>query len=379
MGLDAGNSSARTGPEASRPPARPGRPAASNLARAATRAPGLTGRPAPRRGIGAGAPANAGKLGVALKESAAPTDNVCVTIRARTSVPDSVPLSDVFSALSFALDLTEGQPMGHALRTCLVVAWSSASAWGCRCSCAATCTTPRCSRTWAARATRRRCSRSSATTTGRPRARACAWTGRTTSAPRSSPWRTRRPAPRGSSAPRASRGSRAAARASRRALVEMRCDRGAEIVRQLGLGPGAAEAVRALDEHWDGRGHPRGLRGDEIPIVARVLTLAQTLEVFVVRDGVEAGLDLVRCRAGRWFDPLVASACAGARRPARAAGAGSRRASCSTRVVDAEPGDAALLAGPRAMDRDRPGLRRDRGRQVAVHGRALACARPSSR
>jgi HD-GYP domain-containing protein (c-di-GMP phosphodiesterase class II) len=130
----------------------------------------------------------------------------------------------------------------------------------------------------------------------------------------------------------------------------MRCERGADIVRQLGLGPGAADVVRSLDEHWDGRGHPRGLRGDEIPITARVLTLAQTLEVFVVRDGVDAGLDVVRCRAGRWFDPLVASACAGLEGPL-AAWRGLSTRELQRLVIEAEPGDAALLAGPRAVDR----------------------------
>src|SRR5262249_32226410 len=43
-------------------------------------------------------------------------------------------------------------------------------------------------------------------------------------------------------------------------LVQLRCDRGAEIARQLGFGPGVADAVRALDEHWDGHGHPRALK-----------------------------------------------------------------------------------------------------------------------
>ncbi len=140
-------------------------------------------------------------------------------------------------------------------------------------------------------------------------------------------------------------GTRLAAR-----LVEMRCERGADIVRQLGLGPGAADVVRSLDEHWDGRGHPRGLRGEEIPIITRVLTLAQTLEVFAVRDGVEAGLDVVRCRAGRWFDPLVASACAGLEGPLGGWRGMSTR-DLQRLVIDAEPGDAAMLAGSRAIDR----------------------------
>ncbi len=133
-------------------------------------------------------------------------------------------------------------------------------------------------------------------------------------------------------------------------LVETRCRRGAEIVTRLGLGAGAAEAVRALDEHWDGRGHPRGLSGDEIPIVARILTLSQTLEVFAMRGGATRALAVVRERAGRWFDPLVVAACAGMERELAGWCALETRP-LKQAVVDAEPGSAALLAGPRAMDR----------------------------
>ena len=39
---------------------------------------------------------------------------------ARIPPPKVVPLTDVLAALSFALDLTEGQPMGHSLRSCLI-------------------------------------------------------------------------------------------------------------------------------------------------------------------------------------------------------------------------------------------------------------------
>lgn len=34
--------------------------------------------------------------------------------------PAAIRLSDVLGALSHALDLTEGQPEGHALRTCII-------------------------------------------------------------------------------------------------------------------------------------------------------------------------------------------------------------------------------------------------------------------
>ena len=44
-------------------------------------------------------------------------------------------------------------------------------------------------------------------------------------------------------------------------FVRLRCERGAEIAAGLGFPQGTADAIRALDEHWDGKGHPDGLRG----------------------------------------------------------------------------------------------------------------------
>src|ERR1700683_2422808 len=65
-----------------------------------------------------------------------------------------------------------------------------------------------------------------------------------------------------------------------RSFVEARCDRGADIARMLFLSEETAEAIRSLDEHWDGHGLPDGLRGEEIPLVARIACIAQTVEVF---------------------------------------------------------------------------------------------------
>lgn len=82
-----------------------------------------------------------------------------------------------------------------------------------------------------------------------------------------------------------------------------RCNRGAAIARQLGFDQNTANAVQSLDEHWDGRGSPAHLKGEEIPILARILCLSQTLEVFVASFGVQSGLDMVRARSRKWFDP----------------------------------------------------------------------------
>src|SRR5687767_9067895 len=90
--------------------------------------------------------------------------------------------------------------------------------------------------------------------------------------------------------------------------MQARCDRGAEIALMLGLGRESAEAIRALDEHWDGGGQPRGLRGEEIPLLGRILCLAQTVEIFYAAGGMRAAWAVACRRRGRWFDPALVDA-----------------------------------------------------------------------
>lgn len=87
-----------------------------------------------------------------------------------------------------------------------------------------------------------------------------------------------------------------------------RCGRGAEIALELGFEPEVAHAIMNLDEHWDGNGSPSGRCNDRIPILARILCLAQTLEVFVTAFGSTCAFEMVRDRSGTWFDPEVARA-----------------------------------------------------------------------
>ncbi len=86
-------------------------------------------------------------------------------------------------------------------------------------------------------------------------------------------------------------------------LVALRCTRGAQIVRALGWSGAIPEAVLNLDEHWDGSGAPGGARGTEIPLLARILLLSQTAEIFWRRGGPDAARDVVKARRGEWFDP----------------------------------------------------------------------------
>ena len=68
--------------------------------------------------------------------------------------------------------------------------------------------------------------------------------------------------------------------AGARDVVLTRCERGADIARTLGFQDETVQAIRALDEHWDGAGQPYALKGEQIPLLARILGLAQTVEVF---------------------------------------------------------------------------------------------------
>jgi putative nucleotidyltransferase with HDIG domain len=88
-------------------------------------------------------------------------------------------------------------------------------------------------------------------------------------------------------------------------MITLRCDRGAHILRKLGLGDTAAEAVRGLDEHWDGSGYPERRARKAIPLGSRILAVAQHLDVFATEQGPRKALRVLHERAGRWFDPDI--------------------------------------------------------------------------
>jgi putative nucleotidyltransferase with HDIG domain len=93
-----------------------------------------------------------------------------------------------------------------------------------------------------------------------------------------------------------------------REVVVTRCERGADIARMLGFPDDTAQAIRALDEHWDGAGQPYNIKGNDIPFLARILGLAQTCEVFFSSHGIDAAFDMAVGRRGTWFDPVIVEA-----------------------------------------------------------------------
>ena len=93
-----------------------------------------------------------------------------------------------------------------------------------------------------------------------------------------------------------------------RSLMQARCDRGAEIALRIDLSERTAEAIRTLDEHWDGHGQPRWLLGEQIPLLGRILCLAQTVEIFHAAGGVDDAFAVATRRSGTWFDPDLVKA-----------------------------------------------------------------------
>lgn len=73
-----------------------------------------------------------------------------------------------------------------------------------------------------------------------------------------------------------------------------------------------AEYILAHHERWDGEGYPRGLRGEEIPLLSRILAVADSYDAMtkdrVYRRAIskEDALKEIGRNAGKQFDPAIA-------------------------------------------------------------------------
>ena len=221
----------------------------------------------------------------------------------------AVSLAEILSALSFALDLTEGAVPGHALRSCLLGmrlgkefgldATRMASLYyalllkdvGCSSNAA------------------RLCQIIGGGDERRVKAGVKLEDWTQPSKPRLSTFRLlwKTVLPNGSAVERAAAIAHIGLTQHRnnKEVITLRCDRGAQILRKLGLGDIAAEAVRGLDEHWDGSGYPDCRTRHDIPIESRILAVAQHLDVFATEQGTGKAIEVLRERSGRWFDPEI--------------------------------------------------------------------------
>jgi HD-GYP domain-containing protein (c-di-GMP phosphodiesterase class II) len=79
------------------------------------------------------------------------------------------------------------------------------------------------------------------------------------------------------------------------------------------LGDGI-DVVRHHHERWDGTGYPDGLKGEQIPLAARVFAVADTLDALTSdrpyrrAAGWAEAREVIRAESGTQFDPAVIAA-----------------------------------------------------------------------
>ena len=87
---------------------------------------------------------------------------------------------------------------------------------------------------------------------------------------------------------------------------------GSEILENIVMFSAEARLIRHHHERWDGLGYPDGLRGEEIPLGARIIAIADALDAMLMRRSykdpftVARAIEELQAGAGAQFDPHLA-------------------------------------------------------------------------
>src|SRR5690606_18723548 len=99
------------------------------------------------------------------------------------------------------------------------------------------------------------------------------------------------------------------------ALMRTHAEEGCKLLADIDFGAPIADIILEHHERIDGSGYPRGLKGDDILIEARVLAIADTVEAMCSPRpyrpalGMDAAIDEINRNAGRLYDVHLVSAC----------------------------------------------------------------------
>ncbi len=224
------------------------------------------------------------------------------------SSPAYLRMSDLISALSYALDLTEGQPMGHSVKCC-VLGMKLAEICGVPAE-------ERGDLYYALLLKDAGCSSNAARMyeilggderKAKSEAKLTDWSSITFDGleyllRNVMPGRSRLDRLLAIASVAANRNTQAAE------LINTRCNRGAQIASKIGFSDKTYSAIYSLDEHWDGKGFPGGRAGQDIPLLSRIMNLCQTFEVFAAINGPADAYQILQDRSGTWFDPELVRA-----------------------------------------------------------------------
>jgi putative nucleotidyltransferase with HDIG domain len=90
-------------------------------------------------------------------------------------------------------------------------------------------------------------------------------------------------------------------------------DVGVRLIAPLGLPAEVGQIIGYHHEHWDGSGCPHGLRGEGIPLLARIVSLAQTFDHLTAElpdrssQSIDEACQFITSHAGGYFDPALAA------------------------------------------------------------------------
>jgi HD-GYP domain-containing protein (c-di-GMP phosphodiesterase class II) len=84
------------------------------------------------------------------------------------------------------------------------------------------------------------------------------------------------------------------------------CEVAQQLAARLGFEPAIVAGLGQLYERWDGKGLPRGLKGEEVAPAVRVVSLVQDAITFHRLSGLDSAIAVVKARRGAAYDPAVA-------------------------------------------------------------------------
>jgi HD-GYP domain-containing protein (c-di-GMP phosphodiesterase class II) len=83
------------------------------------------------------------------------------------------------------------------------------------------------------------------------------------------------------------------------------CEVAERLAERLGLSPGVRRNLGQIYERWDGRGLPRGLKGEAIAPAVRIVSFAQDAIVLRAAFGAEAAHAKLEARSGKAYEPRL--------------------------------------------------------------------------
>ncbi len=86
-----------------------------------------------------------------------------------------------------------------------------------------------------------------------------------------------------------------------RAIMRTHCDIGYKMLLRIPFLREAAEIVLSHQEYYDGSGYPRGLRGEEIPLGARIFAVADAVDAMTLRPALSQSAHRSSTPATKWL------------------------------------------------------------------------------